>query len=195
MSSVAISVGAGVQCCLHWCSHRHLALVLAPYIYPAILHLCSHRALHFPTVAALPLNFFSQSDADKRLCHMNATPEGATSTQKDKQRLVWAKVPPHITKPVLYSKDTQYIKDESGRWGVAVRIRPHRECKTLMVQIRCDLETPDDVLSEARHRAMACLQENHANPPKPGEPTCDPELHKQRMQKKVNLRHHLRRIM
>ena len=38
MSSVAISV----HCCLHWCSHRHLASVSAPYIYPAILHLCSH---------------------------------------------------------------------------------------------------------------------------------------------------------
>ena len=40
MSSVAISV----HCCLHWCSHRHLASVFAPYIYPAILHRCSHLA-------------------------------------------------------------------------------------------------------------------------------------------------------
>ena len=40
MSSVAISV----HCCLHWCSHRHLASVLAPCIYPATLHRCSHLA-------------------------------------------------------------------------------------------------------------------------------------------------------
>ena len=40
--SIYSSVAISVHCCLHWCSHRHLALVLAPYIYPAILHLCSH---------------------------------------------------------------------------------------------------------------------------------------------------------
>ena len=40
MPSVAISV----HCCLHWCSHRHLASVFTPCIYPAILHRCSHLA-------------------------------------------------------------------------------------------------------------------------------------------------------
>ena len=39
-SSVAISV----HCCLHWCSHRHLASVFAPCSHPAILHRCSHLA-------------------------------------------------------------------------------------------------------------------------------------------------------
>ena len=39
MSSVAISV----HCCLHWCSHRHLASVFAPCSYPAILQRCTHR--------------------------------------------------------------------------------------------------------------------------------------------------------
>ena len=49
VSSVAISV----HCCLHWRSHRHLASVFAPYIYPAILHRCSHLAFFlcaFPMV-------------------------------------------------------------------------------------------------------------------------------------------------
>ena len=40
MPSVAISV----HCCLHWCSHRHLASVFAPCSHPAILHRCSHLA-------------------------------------------------------------------------------------------------------------------------------------------------------
>ena len=42
--SIYSSVAISVHCCLHWCSHRHLASVFAPYIYPAILHRCSHLA-------------------------------------------------------------------------------------------------------------------------------------------------------
>ena len=38
------------------------ALVFAPYINPTTLHRCSHLALHFPMVAALPLNCFSRAD-------------------------------------------------------------------------------------------------------------------------------------
>ena len=43
MSSVAISV----HCCLHWCSHRHLASVLAPCIYPGV------RTLSFTCVPSI----------------------------------------------------------------------------------------------------------------------------------------------
>ena len=42
--SIYASVVISAHCCLHWCSHRHLASVLAPCIYPAILHWCSHLA-------------------------------------------------------------------------------------------------------------------------------------------------------
>ena len=42
--SICSSVGISVHCCLHWCSHRHLASVFAPCIYPAILHRRSHLA-------------------------------------------------------------------------------------------------------------------------------------------------------
>ena len=52
--SIYSSVAISVHCCLHWCSHRHLASVFAPYIYPAILHRCSHLAFFlcaFPMVA------------------------------------------------------------------------------------------------------------------------------------------------
>ena len=36
------------------------ALVFAPYICPTIQHRCSHLALYFPMVAALPLNCFTR---------------------------------------------------------------------------------------------------------------------------------------
>ena len=52
--SIYSSVAISVHCCVHWRSHRHLALVFAPYIYPAILHRCSHLAFFlcaFPMVA------------------------------------------------------------------------------------------------------------------------------------------------
>ena len=42
-----------------------------------------------------------------------------------------------------------------------------------------DLDVPDDVLKEARDRAMCCLEDNHVRPPPPGEPTCDVELHQE----------------
>ena len=51
--SIYSSVAISVHCCLDWCSHRHLASVFAPYIYPAILHRCSHLAFFlcaFPMV-------------------------------------------------------------------------------------------------------------------------------------------------
>ena len=44
--SIYSSVAISVHCCLHWCSHRHLASVFAPYIYPALLHRCSHLACY-----------------------------------------------------------------------------------------------------------------------------------------------------
>jgi len=62
--SIYSSVAISVHCCLHWCSHRHLASVLAPYIDPAILHRCSHLAFFlcaFQMIAFVQVPLFEPS--------------------------------------------------------------------------------------------------------------------------------------
>ena len=52
--SIYSSVAISVHCCLHWCSHRHLASVFAPcslqlmfaHSFFSCSHLCSHLCCH-----------------------------------------------------------------------------------------------------------------------------------------------------
>ena len=158
--SIYSSVAISVHCCLHWCSHRHLASVFAPYIYPAILHRCSHLALHFPMVAALPLNCFSRAD-----CRFFAIATMPKPPQYDiYPKLLWVPIDPVVSKPVFHSKDARQIKiDSQGQVTARVRLNPNTGIRELCLKFDSDVH--DDVIQSARNLALRLIKKNWVNPP------------------------------
>ena len=98
--------------------------------------------------------------------------------------------PHHPEMPVLYSKDTKLIRDQTGG-KVTARVRADPANKTGPKKLQLKWEGHDidqAVLTKAKELAMHLIEYNHANPGPPGVPTCDADAHQARMKPEYRAR-------
>ena len=144
MSSVAISV----HCCLHWCSHRHLASMLAPCIYPAILHRCSRRACYHCSSLLTCVPF--------RMLEGSSTMAARTDTVR------WVPIPERIQRPVLYAANAREIRKETDD-VVTVRVRGCVDVDgtmKMMLHLRWSADCHPNTVANAENIALDMIENN-----------------------------------